>query len=321
MGSIYRHKDGWRAQVARAGIRKSKTFPTKRAAQDWANRTEYELDNREQVTSRKTVGDLFDRYAKEVSPTRRGERWEVIRLQKLQRYPLARVKLGDVTERDIAAFRDFRLTEVSANSVRREMSLISAVFTIARKEWRMIKRSPVSDVSMPPKPRPRTRLPSDEEMRRLEEVAGTDLSKATARVFHAFRFACETAMRSGEIVGIRPEHVDRARRVVHLPMTKNGHPRDVPLSKAALELLEALPLRDPVFGLKSAQRDVLWRKLRDAAGIEGLTFHDGRAAALTKLSRKVDVMTLAKISGHRDLSILLNAYYREDAESIARRLD
>lgn len=31
-------------------------------------------------------------------------------------------------------------------------------------------------------------------------------------------------------------------------------------------------------------------------------------------------MTLAKISGHRDLRILLNTYYREDAASIARRL-
>jgi hypothetical protein len=41
---------------------------------------------------------------------------------------------------------------------------------------------------------------------------------------------------------------------------------------------------------------------------------------LTLLSKKVDVMTLAKISGHRDISLLSNVYYRESIEQIARRL-
>ncbi|MBL3575740.1 hypothetical protein JMK10_16285 [Rhodovulum sulfidophilum] len=41
---------------------------------------------------------------------------------------------------------------------------------------------------------------------------------------------------------------------------------------------------------------------------------------LTRLSAKVDALTLAKISGHRDLSILLNAYYRETAADIAKKL-
>jgi integrase len=45
-----------------------------------------------------------------------------------------------------------------------------------------------------------------------------------------------------------------------------------------------------------------------------------RAEALTRLARKVDVLTLAKISGHKDLRILQNAYYREAAAEIAARL-
>ena len=49
-------------------------------------------------------------------------------------------------------------------------------------------------------------------------------------------------------------------------------------------------------------------------------FHDTRAEALTQLSRKVDVMTLAKISGHKDLSIMQNTYHRETAEDIAARM-
>ncbi|MFP3656085.1 integrase, partial [Burkholderia sp. SIMBA_052] len=51
-----------------------------------------------------------------------------------------------------------------------------------------------------------------------------------------------------------------------------------------------------------------------------LHFHDSRAEALTRMSRKVDVMTLARISGHADLRILQRTYYRESAADIAARL-
>ena len=54
--------------------------------------------------------------------------------------------------------------------------------------------------------------------------------------------------------------------------------------------------------------------------IEDLHFHDSRAEALTRMARKVDVMTLAKISGHKDLRMLQNVYYRESPEEIAQRI-
>lgn len=47
---------------------------------------------------------------------------------------------------------------------------------------------------------------------------------------------------------------------------------------------------------------------------------DSRATALTLLARKVDVMTLARISRHNDLSLLQRVYFRESAEEIAARL-
>ena len=47
---------------------------------------------------------------------------------------------------------------------------------------------------------------------------------------------------------------------------------------------------------------------------------DTRGTALTHLSKKVDVLTLAKISRHKDLSLLLNVYFRETADQIAARI-
>jgi integrase len=239
----------------------------------------------------------------------------------LCRDPIARIPIGELSAGDLASWRDRRSAEVGANSVLREISLLSAVLTQARREWGLIATNPMSDVRKPKKPAPRDRLPQPDELERLAHAAGDDLTTATARAFHAFRFASETAMRAGEIVGLTRDNLDLDNKVAHLPMTKNGHARDVPLSSAAVDLIGQLPPDlDPVFGLTSRQLDVLFRKIKSRALVDGLTFHDSRAAALTMLSRKVDVMTLAKISGHRDLRILQNVYYRETAADIAARL-
>ena len=55
------------------------------------------------------------------------------------------------------------------------------------------------------------------------------------------------------------------------------------------------------------------------AAVEGFTFHDARATAITRLAKKVDVLTLARIVGHKNLSQLM-VYYRESAEDIAKKL-
>lgn len=93
----------------------------------------------------------------------------------------------------------------------------------------------------------------------------------------------------------------------------------MPLLPKAVRLLRVVADRPQCFTVKSASLDTLFRKARDRIGIEGLHFHDSRAEALTRLARKVDVLTLAKISGHADIRQLMT-YYRETAEDIAARL-
>lgn len=309
-----------RAEVARQGVRRSGTFPTKAAARDWAARQEYLILEGDETGGKGALGDAMERYARERSPAKRGERWEVIRLTKLAKDPLAKIKMADLKPSDIAEWRDRRAAEVAPASVIREMQLLSSVLTVSAKEWGLIGSNPVVQVRKPTKPQPRNRLVLPGELDRLAIAAGDDLGNATARAFHAFRFAIETAMRAGEIVGLTWDRIDLKRRVAHLPMTKNGTARDVPLSSEAVRLLEALPRMDPVFGLTSQQLDILWRKVRERAAIEGLVFHDSRAEATTRMARRVDPLTLARITGHRDIRMLM-VYYRETAEDIAKRLD
>lgn len=132
----------------------------------------------------------------------------------------------------------------------------------------------------------------------------------------AFLFAIETGMRAGEICALRADFL--VGRTARLPaeICKNGTKRDVPLSEKARKLLECLPKADYSFGLSSSSLDALFRKAKKAAGIEGLNFHDTRHEAITRLSRKLDVLALARMVGHRDIK-QLQTYYNASAEDIA----
>jgi integrase len=310
----------WRAEVSRKGHRASKVFITKQEAKDWAARKEFTVARATVEDDPITFGEVMNRYSEEVSSTKRGERWEVIRLKKFLKYPISDKFIRDLKAIDFARWRDARLKEVAPGSVNREMALLSGVLTVARKEWGLIDINPMTDVKKPSKPPPRDRLVSEAELQALKISAGHDLNNSTARAFHAFLFAIETAMRAGEIVGLRTKDINFEKRFVRLPMTKNGTSRDVPLSSEAMRLIEALPKSDPIFGLDGSILDALWRKLRDRAAVTDLRFHDSRHEAITRLARKLDVLDLARMVGHRDLKMLL-IYYNATAEELAKRLD
>ena len=89
-----------------------------------------------------TFSDLLTRYAKEVSPTKRGEKWEVIRISKLKRDPIADIKLEHLNETHIAEWRDRSLKRVSPSSVRREWNLLSSMCSIAINEWKWLDFPP-----------------------------------------------------------------------------------------------------------------------------------------------------------------------------------
>ena len=84
-------------------------------------------------------------------------------------------------------------------------------------------------------------------------------------------FAIETGMRRGEILSLTWEGVHQNKRYVHLPDTKNGDSRDVPLSPLALELLGDLPrnVREDqvVFPLHFEALKSSWRRACCRAGI------------------------------------------------------
>lgn len=272
----------------------------------------------------KTFGDLIDRYLKEVTPKKRGARAEEFRLRRTVDDDLGKVKLQHLGPEHFASWRDKRMQDVSAASVLREWATLAHVCNVAVKEWRWLRDNPLQLVKKPKAPQPRTRVITQDEVDCLILALGNDYSTATGRVGLALLFALETGMRAGEICGLTWEHVYE--RHVHIPISKNGSSRDVPLSVSARAFLEKLPAHvgvekgDKCFALHASILDALFRKAKARALITDLHFHDSRATALTRLANIFNVMELARVSGHRDLRILVNTYYRPSVEDLADKL-
>lgn len=304
MATFRKRGKTWRAEIERRGVRDSATFESKQAAVAWAGRREAEImaGVRGEIPNL-TVAALLTRYAEQVSAGKKGERWEVVRLTALERDALAQVPLRKLDAPHVADWQQRRLKAVSSASVRRERNLLNNVFELARKEWRWLAKNPFEGVRRPKDSRPRSRIATDEEITKL-------LKAASPAMVRAITVALETGMRAGEITS-KPEIRGR---VAYLRDTKNGEAREVPLSEKAAEALTV------GIDLTSGSVTKMFSELCKSNGIEGLTFHDLRRTAITRLARKLDAMTLAKIVGHRDLKMTLNVYYAVDAEDIAKRL-
>lgn len=329
MATFVNRNGRWRVQVIVNGTRKSETFPTKSHAQAWAKMMERDsADIAVGMIPAKTFYDLLDRYDREVSVGKGGERWEHIRLKKLMRDPLASVNTRDLSPQYVADWRDRSLKAgLSGSSVNREWALLSAVCERAVREWGWLKLNPMKMAKRPTSNPDRTRRPTDKEIVDLLTAMQFDCNKPISvgqRLAFVMLFAIETAMRTGEMCNMRWRDVGA--KMVHLPKTKNGDARDIPLSKRARELLDILRKDDQdldalVFDMKPSQVDANFRKMKKKAQIDDLHFHDFRREALSRLAKKLNVMDLAKMSGHRDVKILLNVYYRPKMEDLADLLD
>jgi integrase len=328
MPTIIKRDTGYQCRVRIAGYPpESQVFDTKARAASWGHARETELRALKRGIVKATLQDAIDRYIKEVCPgIKSGENYTK-RLKALAREPglLPTLRqIGDVTAQDLSAFRDKRLIVVAVATVRKEMTILRSVFESARRDWGMIATNPIGDVKKPPAPPSRDRLFVGDEAQRIVDALGYKDKVKTLQhqVAVALLLAFETAMRSGEIVGLTWNRVHLEARYVSLPETKNGDSRDVPLSLRAVELLKQMQGIDPVqvFTVTDASRDALFRKARDTCKIDNLHFHDSRANAITRLAKKLDIHDLARMIGHRDLKSLL-IYYRKSASDIANALD
>ncbi len=300
----------WQVQIVRHGFPPQyRTFNTRDQAETWARITEANMDQGlwkdRSEGDRTAVREALVRYEREITPRKASQVSERSRIRTVSRSFLGDLALSRVTGREVADYiREREAGGASAHTVRLDLTLISHLYNVARSAWGMeylVNPVPLAKLARPKIPRGRERRLLEGEEDRLLEASSPSLRAV-------IRWALATAMRQGEIANLRWEHVDRLRRSVLLPETKNGESRTVPLSPVALSILEALPRRidGSVFGFTGNAIRLGWKRALDKSGITGLRFHDLRHEAISRLFEEtdLDVMEIRAISGHRTLQML-----------------
>ncbi|HEX7888509.1 MAG TPA: site-specific integrase [Ramlibacter sp.] len=268
-----------------------------------------------------TLRALLQRYVEQVSPTKRGYADEAIRIKALQRARMAGYSLANLTPEVIAAFRDERLRTVKAGAVIRDLSLLSSAINHARREWGLATENPCVLVRKPTAPPGRSRVLSAIEQERLLAALAPS-GRRNPWMLPLAQLALWTAMRRGELLALRWEQFDLARRVAFLPMTKNGQPRAVPLSSNAVTLLSEMPRSadGQVFPISAQTMEAAFKRARTRAGLQDVRFHDLRHTATSEMAAKLpNVIELAAVTGHRTIQ-MLKRYYHPTAEALAQKL-
>ena len=326
MASFRQRNNKWQARVSRDGHpTQVKTFNARCDAERWSRLVESEMDKGQfvsiDVAQRTTLGDLIYRYLAEVTPTMKGVTEDTIRLKAIMRNPIARWSMANLSASRIAGFRDERLKEVSGGTVIRELAYLSAIINHARREWGINVPNPVQMVRKPQSPQARSRVLTDEEISKLLQAL-----EPTGRRSHwtkpAVQLALATAMRRGELLSLRWEHIDLQDRTAFLPDTKNGDSRTVPLSSVAVQVLAELPrhFSGVVIPVKYFTLDAAFKRGVRRSGLDGVRFHDLRRTAITRMAEKLpNVIELAAVSGHKSLMVL-KRYYRPSAMDLAKKL-
>jgi integrase len=310
MASIRKRNGKWQVQVRRTGRKHvARSFINRADAQAWARKIERDADNGDVIVDRRsfantTVGELSERYRDAITPSKRSAGVETYILGTILAHPISALSLLNVTASAVARYRDDRLKQVKTATVRRELAVLQHSFEVARKEWGFpLQTNPVTQITIPQAGAPRDWRLNGGGLDQL--LKGCELGR-TPLLAPIIEFAVETGMRRGEIVAALWVNVDLEARTLHIPMSKYGFARTIPLTPGAVDIFTQLPSdTDRVFPTSGNAVRLAWERLKSRVGVEDLRFHDLRHEAIIRFFEMgLSVTEVALISGHRDTRML-----------------
>lgn len=295
---------------------------------------------------RHTLGELVDRYVRDVLPTKRDGQKQVGQLI-WWKSELGAYALADITPALLAETRDklannpqkSGVERLSPATVNRYLAALSHAFTVAVKEWGWLEDSPMRRVNKGKESRGRVRFLSDEERPRLLQAC-----KASSNPFlyPVVVLALSTGMRQAEIMNLywrepkqAPEgawgvvDMDTGRIVLH--QTKNGERRLVPLVGHALECLRELAKvrrldtdllfpssHRPQAGGRTKPVDLRmpWETALAKAVIADFHFHDLRHSCASYLAMNgASLAEIADTLGHKTLAMVKRYSHLSEAHT------
>jgi len=223
--------------------------------------------------------------------------------------------VATLTNRDIEKFRDAMAARTTRRgrlmapaTVNRHLAVLRAALRHAEADY--LHRNPMRGVKFMAERNKRERECEPEEYERLLEVASPDLRLGIV-------LAYEAGLRRVEICRALKEHVSFKRREILIPIksSKTDTPRTVPLTKKAIAEIKAAPARidGRLIGLEPDQLSNRFRRICRDAEVAGLTFHDLRGTAITRLARLgASLDELQRFSGHKSIQALMRYLKRGD---------
>lgn len=328
MATIRKRAGKYQVQIRRRGSATiSKTCATRNEAETWARLMETRADSGDLPISLRlldeyTLGYILTKYRDEITIKKLSANSEVYILNALLRTSLASLTLSQITPAHFSSYREARLKTVKAGTVNREFQIIRHAFEVAQSEWNIpIKFNPISKI--------KKLKVKDSRTRRISTAEYDLLIKNMKIMRNSFMrpiidFALETAMRRGEMLAIEWKDINWNKRILHIPITKNGHARTIPLSNYSVEILRELTVtrnfNERVFNTTATAVQQSWQRLVKRCCIQDLHFHDLRHEAISRLfERGLSIAEVALISGHKDFKMLFR-YTHMKAEEIVNKL-
>jgi integrase len=239
--------------------------------------------------------------------------------------------LRQVDKQAVLSLRDDLLAlGRSGETVNHYFNTLSKLFQMVNSEWDLPLQNPVKGVKRMPPAKGRTkRITASIEQLLLGSCEALSLPLLRSII----QFAIQTGMRRGELMGLTWADIDLPNRKAYLHDTKNGDPRQVPLTQGAVAILDALSKDESgkVFPMSLVTLRIQFERARlfakkqytesGANPFDDLRFHDLRHEALSRLSDAgLNVIELSHISGHRTLS-MLKRYVHCSHKAIFEKLD
>ncbi len=294
---------------------KSKTFDTMRDAKEWAKSLEVSLKNeKEMIFDHIIFKDALTMYRDTVASKGKNATREMSRINFLLKNMNIDVPLKAIDKNYLVHWRELRLESVIGATVRRELVTLAGFLTwcVETKLW--IPVSPMKGFKFPRDSNHREKVISPEEIELL-------LPHLDDEIKDIFMLALETGMRQAEICELTWDRVKLEQRYLYLKTSKNGRPREVPLSLNAIEVLKGRGPKTsgPVFSYKPKHASKVFMQARIAANLLDLTFHDTRHTAATRIALKLPILDLCKMFGWSNPKRAM-VYYNPTATEIASRL-
>jgi integrase len=308
-------------EVYRGGRRyfKSKTFRTDREAKTWEKKFLYEIDTglvTKESLKRRKLSDAIKKYIEQVLPQKPKNARNVTQHLRWWDEQIGGLELSEVGPAALAECRDRLLSEIgfagkvrSANTVIRYIASIGIVLEYCVKEWMWMNQNPIRSIKKPKAGHGKTRIFDHDEIQRVRSLCETS---GSSYLLSIFTLGLHTGMRKGEILSLRLKNIDFKNRELNLPTSKNGEPRDIPMTGEVFNILSRLVgngqtdrngllFPSPNDPQKPVNLQSAWERVLCKAGIADATFHTLRHTACSFLAQLgISPVLISRIVGHKD---------------------